>query len=115
MTTIGQQLMDRVTALEAQFADLTLAGPADGPIAPTESMRTISNQIREIQNKLREIDNAAPTRDGGFPNRNHMSPKELMPGVLSDHFKDRWRLRSYKARDFLSIRSSKPSKPKRSP
>ena len=32
-----------------------------------------------------------------------MSPKEMMPGVLSDHFKDRWRLWSYKARDYLSI------------
>ena len=104
MTTIGQQLMDRVTALETTLADMQLAGPADGgPIAPSEPMRTIANQIREIQGRFREIDNAVPTQDGGFPNRNHMSPKELMPGVLSDHFKDRWRLWSYKARDFLSI------------
>ena len=41
-------------------------------------------------------------RNGSARFKTFMSPKETMPPILSENFRERWRLWSYKARDYLS-------------
>ena len=111
MTTVAQQILNRLNALEGQVGDLQLQGGADdsGVRPPTESIRNLSNQISDLRTQMQEIADSRSDRNffedrrgesGKF--QNIMSPKEMMPAILNDNFKDRWRTWSYKARDYLS-------------
>ena len=112
MTTVAQQILNRLNALEEQVGDIQLqGGVADtGVRPPTESIRNLSNQISELRTQMQEMADSQPERRNPFEDRreessrfkNLMSPKEMMPAILNENFRDRWRLWSYKARDFLS-------------
>ena len=101
MGTIGEQLIGRIEAMERQITDLTLAGPA---IDNTTALQNLRDTLGQVQSKIQQIEEIMPTGSGTFDgprNTQFMSPKELLPGLLGDHFKDKWRSWSYKTRDFF--------------
>ena len=110
MTTVAQQILNRLDALETQVGDIQLQGGADddshGPRPPAESIRNLSNQLQELRTQMREMaDSQSGTpfedrRSGSARFKTFMSPKETMPPILSENFRERWRLWSYKARAF---------------
>ena len=114
MTTVAQQILNRLDALETQVGDIQLQGGVDGddrgPRPPAESIRNLSNQLQELRTQMREMAESQSERGAPFEDRRNgsaqfktfMSPIETMPPILSENFRERWRLWSYKARDYLS-------------
>ena len=99
MGTVGEQLLGRASALEQQLSDIQLAGLVT---EHTTALREIRESFQVLQDQFQQLQAntvGAPMGTDG-PRKQFMSQKELMPNTLSD--KDKWRLWSYKALDFLS-------------
>ena len=100
---MAEQIMRRIEAIENSVANLELSGAATDPIRPSESIRNLSDQIAQLRTKISELES---TNSGPSTSRPDSSfgwgSKEMLPGIVSEHFKDKWRLWSYKARDYLS-------------
>ena len=82
MTTIAQQILNRINALEEQVGDIQLqGGVADqGPRPPTESIRNLTNQIQELRTQLQDIADSRPERRNLlFEERREESAKFLAP------------------------------------
>ena len=80
MTTVAQQILNRINALETQVGDIQLQGGADdddrGPRPPAESIRNLSNQIQEIRTQMRDWRN--PKQNVELPLKNaEMDPPDL--------------------------------------
>ena len=102
MGIIAEQLMGRIEAMERQISDIHLTGPA---VDQTTALRNLRDTLGQLESKIAQIEETMPNGSGPFDgprNTQFMSPKELLPGLLGDHFKDKWRTWSYKTRDFLS-------------
>ena len=109
MGTVAEDILRRIEAIERDIGELQLNGPLPtGPVPPSESMRNMSEQFAQLRNRIQQLETSTPASGesrgvfGMSPNFG-MSPKELLPDKLADHFKDKWRLWSYKARDYLSL------------
>ena len=79
--------MDRLTALESGFADLAARQlPVDGDLR---------NEVAELRAL---VENLPGARDSSL-----LQTRDLVPDVLGNDYKEKWRTWSYKFRDFLSI------------
>ena len=111
MGTVAEQILGRLNALEAQVANMQLTGGIDDstPIPPTESMRGVHDILSQLRDRITQLENVGiggPTSSETQQQGNRqpfMSPKDLLPDILDKDFKDRWRLWSYKARDYLAL------------
>ena len=100
MTTLGQQIITRLDALEAQVIEMQLKGPTG--TSPTE-LDEMRNQFRKDMTALREeMARGIPTDVPHAPRRQMFNSKDCLPEILSTDFKSKWRAWSYKARDWLS-------------
>ena len=100
MTTLGQQIISRLDALEAQVTDMQLKGPTGTGQAELDEMR---NQLRKDMVALREeLARGIPIDATQGPRKHMFNSKDCLPDLLSTDCKNRWRAWSYKARDWLS-------------
>ena len=102
MGTVAEQILGRLADLERQVGDIQLAGDAV-PITTTEISRTLEQlrtKVDQIEKDLDDKPGNTYTPDGF---KTSMSPKDTLPSILSDQFRDIWRLWSYKARDHLAL------------
>ena len=107
MTTLGQQILSRLDALETAITDVQL-GTAAGDGNGWARMDELRNQMRAEMTALRErldaYDRApegARGENSGGIHRSLLNPKDCMPPVLSANYKTLWRTWSYKTRDWL--------------
>ena len=102
MGTVAEQILGRLAALERQVGDIQLAAP-DFPI----STEGLSRTLEQLKIKVEQLEKDLEDRPGNpFSSdsfKSNMSPKETLPSILSDQFRDKWRLWSYKARDHLAL------------
>ena len=118
MATMAERIVARLDALERQMTDVALqagtgtSGSLDGdtPIAPQHSNRVLSESLNQLRQEVEQMraqigGTEQPSRGppmNGMSSR-MMSPKELLPDVLSGDYKTKWRAWSYKACDYLSL------------
>ena len=64
MTTVAQQILNRINALEEQVGDIQLQGGVTDPGVrpPTESIRNLSNKISELRTQMQEMADSQPER-----------------------------------------------------
>ena len=97
MTTLGQQILDRLAVVEKSITEIQLALP-EGIDQPT-GMGDLRRDIEALKKKLEET----PSSLGSTADRRPFwNPKDCMPEILSSDYKGRWRTWSYKARDWLA-------------
>ena len=97
MSTVGEQVLERITELEG-----IVLNRAPDHVGQPVDLPEIAQQLIAIRNRLDRVENAGDAdRSRSFrdPNQN---PKDWMPNVLGDNYRDLWRKWSYKARDWLS-------------
>ena len=103
MTTIGQQVLDRLEAVEASMAELnnqaTMPRPPTSPALLSE-MEALRKQFREEVERARDMMGFGTNTTANF-RKSLINPKDCLPGVLSSDYKNKWRTWAYKARDFL--------------
>ena len=99
MTTLGQQILDRLAALERTVTDIQLE-TTPGPTNVPEKMESLGKELRDEIATLRTQIESNPTGEGGFRygSRGLFSPKDCLPGILSADYKQKWRVWAYKAR-----------------
>ena len=106
MTTLGQQILERLNALEAQMTEVQLNAETTDPRAARANpaimaeMETLRDRMRDELTRLQQA-SAEGTPIGG-KKRSLMNPKDCLPEVLGNSYKTQWRIWSYKARDFLA-------------
>ena len=85
MTTLGQQIITRLDALEAQVTDMQLKGPTGTGQAELDEMRS---QLRKDMVALREeLARGIPTDAPQAPRRHMFNSKDCLPEILSTDFK----------------------------
>ena len=104
MSTIGEQIIERINGIERRLDVYDRVGTAGGVGIPAEGFETFQNELKELKTRLAEIDlsGAAPTNQP----RQFQSPKDWMPEILSQQYREHWRVWSYKTRDWLSQHDS---------
>ena len=93
MGTVGEQLLERVATLERRITDT--------PVGMTDTVAGIRDELVQLRERVEAIDRTS--HHGGNGQSYHSrDPKEWMPHILGDKYRDGWRNWSYKARDWLS-------------
>ena len=91
MGTVGEAVLQRLTALEEGIAELQVAETT------ATLRRELVNEIADIRDRL-----AQPGPDGrGTSARSMYSNKEFIPEKLGNDYKQTWRAWSYKVRDWM--------------
>ena len=92
-TTIGEQVINRINALENMLQALQER--------PTDAMfENLTQQIRSIQGRLGDLGSSIPV--GSVAHRRSLyNSKEFLPDKLGNGYKEAWRSWAYKARDWL--------------
>ena len=89
MTTLGQQIITRLDALEAQITEMQLQGTIGTGQAELDEMR---NQFRKDMTALREeMARGIPTDVPQGPRRHMFNSKDCLSEILSTDYKNRWR------------------------
>ena len=104
MTTLGQQILTRLDALEASLTEITLEQPTQRPNpAMAREIESLRTQFRQEVEEMKKFLNESAGR-GSPPTheRRIWSPKDCLPEILSTDYKNRWRAWSYKAKDWLA-------------
>ena len=97
MTTLGQQILSRLDALEQSMTELTLDQPTQRPNpAVARELETLRNEFRREVEEARQFLNETAGRTSP-QDRRIWSPKDCLPEILSSDYKNRWRAWSYKA------------------
>ena len=96
MGTVGDQVLERINALEARLDQYERTGAAGGIGVPADGIQGLQNELGQLKTRMDEI-NASPFAQPS--NRTPQNPKDWMPDTLSQNFRDRWRNWSYKTRD----------------
>ena len=108
MSAVGQQILDRLSAMETAVSDLQLGQPVTGVDDAGQGLKQSMNQLKEemAQLKLQMGNGSIGMGMGTVPTesfqRRLWNPKDCMPEVLNNDYRNRWRAWSYKARDWLA-------------
>ena len=93
MTTMGEKIVSRLDALEAQLTDMQLNNPAGDPgrpVPPDESMRGLNELLSQLRQRVEQIELEGIRAPGDQPRGPTMSAKDLMPDTLSAHYREKW-------------------------
>ena len=102
MTTLGQQILTRLEALEATVADVQLNATPDGWARLDEFRTQMRQEMANVREQMERLPNGGTQSDN--PNgmtRSLLNPKDCMPQVLGANYKTFWRTWSYKSRDWM--------------
>ena len=104
MTTLGQQILERLQQLETAVTDMQLNAPGPRDAQGTGmQFETLRQQVRdEMANLRREVESSQRGEGSSDRRFKTMHPKDCMPGILGSNYKQDWRTWSYKTRDWLS-------------
>ena len=106
MATLGQQILERVEAVENALTDLQLNQqrpiPPGGDGSSRGELDRIRQQFREELANLREQMQQGRIPTESRPRHLMYNQKDVMPEILGHDYKAKWRTWSYKARDWLS-------------
>ena len=100
MTTLGQQILTRLEALEATLADVQLNATPDWWPRLDEFRNQMRQEMANVREQMERLPNGSTQSDN--PNglaRSLLNPKDCMPQVLGANYKTFWRTWSYKSRD----------------
>ena len=87
MTTMGEQIMARLTGLEQQVTELQLnAGGSSGPDAQMPinpaPLRNLERQFQDLQNRVEQMKAELEEKpERPRPMKNEWSAKEIMPSI----------------------------------
>ena len=99
MTTIGEEVLRRLEVIENQMANGGF--PDATPIHPDQTNRRLTEQLAELRDRVERM-SAGPDSGASRP-MNGMNPKDVLPEILGNNYKEDWRTWAYKARDYLSM------------
>ena len=103
MTTIGEQVIERINGIERRLDLFDRLGVAGGVGVPTDAMQELQSDLEQLRNQMEEL-KTSPSSPA--PPKQPNDPKDWMPETLAHQYKDRWRNWSYKTRDWLSQHDS---------
>ena len=111
MTTMGQRILERLNDLETAVTEIQLnppTRPTDGDPnlsdLPNGQIDELRRQFRiEVEEMKKQLLEAGPQFDGMRRDMKLWNPRDCMPDILSSDYKNRWRVWSYKARDWLGM------------
>ena len=91
MSTIGQQVLDRITAVETTLADIqnnpTMQRPPTNPAIMVE-LEQLRNELRQEINRAQEAVGLSrnPFDANGDKRKSLMPPKDCLPPVLGNDY-----------------------------
>ena len=97
MSTIGEQIIERINGIERRLDVYDRVGTAGGVGIPAEGFQELQTEIKELKTRLAEIDVAGAPQAN--QQRQFQNPKDWMPEILSQQYREQWRVWSYKTRD----------------
>ena len=88
MTTIGEQVLERINGIEQRLDLYDRLGTAGGVGVPTDKLEGLQEEIQELKTKLAEIDLAGTAVGSANQPRQFNSPKDWMPEILSQQYRE---------------------------
>ena len=106
MATLGQRLLERMEQVEQAVTDLQLGSTETPGTTTTQSQirqmrQELQNEIGTLRDQIGEMGNGNGT-GLGERRRFALNPKECVPNMLGQDYKQAWRTWSYRARDSLA-------------
>ena len=106
MGTIGEKVIARLDALERTVTNLQTRTSDANTQRPVE-MGEMQNEFDELRQQVALVRSQlesmpASSTFGPRPPHNGTFQKEMMPEVLGNAYKEKWRVWSYKTRDWLA-------------
>ena len=99
MSTIGEQIIERINGIERRLDVYDRVGTAGGVGVHTEGMTGLRDELKSELDQMRARMEEMGTQPQSQP-KFAQNPKDWMPETLAQQYKDSWRNWSYKTRDW---------------
>ena len=82
MTTIGEQVLERINGIEQRLDLYDRLGTAGGVGVPTDRFEALQEELQELKSKIADLNSAGPA-GSAYQSRQSNTPKDWMPENLS--------------------------------